>query len=114
MKDLTIMQIIGALCFGGVIGWVLRLVLAFAKEIAVKSLSSIISAIAGGASMALFNPKEDMFACYSMGLAAGFFLHVLLLDISPKTGGIGYRRSESDKHTNAPPRQLTHLIQEYR
>lgn len=84
-------QIIGSVCFGMVIGWVLRFVLAFAKEITVGSLATIVSAIGGAAVTALFDSKGGMFAYYSVGLFVGFFVHVLLVDIDPKTGSVKYR-----------------------
>ncbi len=87
---MTILKIIGAGCFGFVIGWVLRFILAFAKEISVGSLSTVISAVGGGAVTALFDRDGVMFSCYSIGLAVGFLLHVLLLDVDDKTGGMKY------------------------
>jgi hypothetical protein len=88
---MSVVQIIGSICFGTVIGWVLRFVLAFAKEITVGSLATIISAIGGAAVTALFDLKGGMFAYYSVGLFAGFFMHVLLVDIDPRTGSVKYR-----------------------
>jgi hypothetical protein len=88
---MSVVQIIGSICFGTVVGWVLRFVLAFAKEITVGSLATIISAIGGAAVTALFDSKGQMFSYYSFGLFGGFFLHVLLLDIDPKTGSVQYR-----------------------
>lgn len=48
-------QPFGALCFGLVIGWVLRLVLFQAKEIKIGSLGTIISAVGGAAITSLFD-----------------------------------------------------------
>jgi hypothetical protein len=81
----------GPFCFGAVIGWVLRFVLAFAKEISVGSLAIVIGAIGGGAINALFENKDVMFGLYSIGLACGFLLHVLLLDVDKGSGEIKYK-----------------------
>ena len=86
---MIILHTIGAACFGFVIGWVLRFILAFAKEITVGSLSTIVSAVGGGAVTALFDRTGGMFSCYSIGLAVGFLSHVLLLDVNNK-GEIKY------------------------
>ena len=84
----------GAGFFGAVIGWITRYILAFAKEITISSLSTIIAALGGAALTALFDSptitKSHLFASYSFGLAFGFFGHVLLYDIDPKTGEVVY------------------------
>jgi hypothetical protein len=90
MNALTWSQIIGCICFGTVIGWVLRYVLLFSKEITIASMSSIVSAVGGGAITALFDSKGEMFSYYSIGLALGYFTHVLLLDVDA-SGKIMYR-----------------------
>lgn len=91
---MSILQIVGSVCFGFVIGWVLRFILAHAKEITVSSLTTVVSAVGGGAVTAFFDREGDMFSCYSIGLAAGFLLHVLLLDVDDKTGEVKYRRRQ--------------------
>ncbi|MFZ2998833.1 MAG: hypothetical protein WA071_00660 [Undibacterium umbellatum] len=91
---MSLMQIIGAGCFGTVIEWVLRFVLAHSQEVTVSSLGTIVSAVGGAAITALFDRGGDMFAGYSVGLACGFFLHVLLFDIDPKTGTVTYRKKK--------------------
>jgi hypothetical protein len=90
MDGLTWSQIAGCVCFGTVIGWVLRYVLVFSKEVTIASMSSIVSAVGGGAITALFDAKGEMFSFYSIGLALGYFTHVLLLDVDA-SGKIVYR-----------------------
>lgn len=86
---MSILQGAGALCFGLVVGWVLRLVLFHAKVISVGSMGTIIGAVGGAAVTGLFDRGGDLFAMYSIGLASGFFVHVLLSDIDD-TGAVRY------------------------
>lgn len=89
---MSILQFTGALCFGLVVGWVLRLVLFHAKEISVGSMGTILSAVGGAAVTRLFDQTGSLFAMYSIGLAIGFFLHVLLFDIDAETGEVRYTK----------------------
>ncbi|MGX6998538.1 hypothetical protein [Caballeronia sp. KNU42] len=91
---MNLLQLFGAGCFGSVIGWTLRYVLAHSKEISVSSLGTIVSSVGGAAITALFDRGGAMFATYSIGLALGFFLHVLLFDIDPTTGAVVYRATK--------------------
>ncbi|WP_157379326.1 hypothetical protein [Burkholderia ubonensis] len=80
----------GAMCFGGVIGWTLRYVLAHSKEVSASSLGVIVSSVGGAAVTGIFDPNGGLFAAYCIGLASGFFVHVLLLDIDSE-GRVRYR-----------------------
>jgi hypothetical protein len=75
---------VGALCFGGVIGWITRYILAFAKEITINGLATIIGALGGAAIVKLFSTDGIMFPFYCIGLACGFGIFVLLYDIDDK------------------------------
>lgn len=90
---MSLLSLVGAGCFGAVIGWTLRFVLAHSEDISVSTLGTIISSVGGAAITALFDRGGEMFAAYSIGLAIGFFLHVLLFDIDPGTGAVRYRRA---------------------
>lgn len=61
-----------------------------------SSLGTIISSVGGAAVTVLFDKQGEMFATYSIGLAAGFFVHVLLLDIDPATGAVVPRWKTGD------------------
>lgn len=87
------LQLFGAFCFGSVIGWTLRYVLAHSKNISVSSLGTVVGSVGGAAITALFDRAGGMFGTYSIGLAIGFFFHVLLYDIDD-TGGVVYRFKE--------------------
>ena len=68
----------GALCFGVVVGWVTyRTLRRSTDKVGLSNIASVIAAIGGGAVTALFKSPE-MFSIYSIGLAAGFFLYLIL------------------------------------
>ena len=70
-------QIIGALCFGVVIGWVTyRTLRRQGETVAVSNIAAVIGAVGGGAVTGLFT--ADLFAWYAIGLAGGFFLYLIL------------------------------------
>jgi len=74
---MTFVQI-GALCFGLVIGWITYRTLRRSKEsVALSDIAAVIGAVGGAAITGLFE-SESSFAAYSIGLAAGFFLYLLL------------------------------------
>ena len=69
---------IGALCFGLVIGWVTYRTLRRTQEtVAISNIASVIGAVGGGAVTALFD-SDIIFAWYCIGLAAGFFIYMIL------------------------------------
>ncbi|MCB1057311.1 MAG: hypothetical protein KDD11_17565 [Acidobacteria bacterium] len=71
-------EAVGALCFGLVIGWVTYRTLRRSGEtVALSNIATVIGAVGGAAVTGLFNSQE-LFAWYSIGLAGGFFLYLLL------------------------------------
>ncbi len=69
------LSLIGAGCFGLVIGWVTYRTLRRKEGAAALSdISTVIGAVGGGAVTALFR-DESLFAAYSIGLAVGFFAY---------------------------------------
>jgi uncharacterized membrane protein YeaQ/YmgE (transglycosylase-associated protein family) len=78
---------IGALAFGLVIGWVTYRTLRRTEEtVALSNIATVIGAVGGGAVMALFE-SQNLFAAYSIGLAAGFFLYLILAHTLFKDSG---------------------------
>ena len=77
------MQWIGAICFGFVIGWYLYYVNRYRKaEVKLADLVTLLGAVGGGAVLALFPARTDLFGAYGIGLFCGFmsyFLTLLLL-----------------------------------
>jgi hypothetical protein len=69
---------IGSLCFGLVIGWVTYRTLRRSGEtVALSNIATVIGAVGGAAVTGLFDDPE-VFATYSIGLFAGFFLYLIL------------------------------------
>lgn len=69
----------GALCFGLVLGWFLYFLNRYRKEVSLADLTTVIGAVGGGAILALFPAKTDLFGAYGIGLAIGFFGYFLVL-----------------------------------
>ncbi len=69
---------IGAFCFGLVIGWVTYRTLRRTEgNAALSDIATVIAAVGGGAITVLFK-EPALFAWYSIGLAAGFFLYYII------------------------------------
>lgn len=86
---MDLLQGFGAFCFGYVIGWVTYRTLRRKEAVAISDIASVIGAVGGAAVTALF--AKDLFALYSIGLAVGFFMYMILghtwLKDSPWLGG---------------------------
>ena len=71
-------EIIGALCFGIIIGWVTyRTLRRQGETVALSNIASVIAAVGGGAVTASFNTPE-IFSWYCIGLFIGFFGYLIL------------------------------------
>lgn len=68
---------IGAACFGLVMGWITYRTLRRSSATAVSDVASVIGAVGGAAVLGIFE-RGDSFAYYAIGLAAGFFLYLLV------------------------------------
>lgn len=69
--------ILGALCFGFVIGWVTyRTLRRQGETVALSNIASVIAAVGGGAVTTQFNTPE-IFAWYCIGLFLGFFAYLI-------------------------------------
>lgn len=69
----------GAFAFGLVLGWYLYFLNRYRKEVTLADLTTVIGAVGGGAVLALFPAKTDLFGAYGVGLASGFFGYFLVL-----------------------------------
>ena len=70
-------EVIGALCFGFVIGWVTyRTLRRTGETVAISNIATVIGAVGGAAVVALYT--KELFAWYSIGLALGFFMYLIL------------------------------------
>jgi ABC-type Co2+ transport system permease subunit len=71
-------EVLGAICLGVVIGWITyRTLRRQGETVAVSDIASVVGAVGGAAVTALFATKE-LFGWYSIGLAVGFFLYMIL------------------------------------
>lgn len=78
--QVTSLQLWGAFAFGAVIGWYLYFINRYRKDsVALADLVTVVSAIGGGAVLALFPAGTSLFGAYGVGLAAGFFLYFAVL-----------------------------------
>lgn len=71
---------IGALAFGLVIGWLTYRTIIFRKEdAALADIAIVIGAVGGAAITGIFK-DPNLFAGYSIGLAAGFFFFAIAIN----------------------------------
>lgn len=67
-------QLLGAGGFGAIIGWFVYYINRYRKEdVQFSDLTTLIGILGGGAILALFDAKTDLFGAYGIGLFAGFF-----------------------------------------
>jgi hypothetical protein len=77
-SDTSIIQLAGAFCFGGIIGWYVYIINRNHKEgMQLSHLTALIGVIGGGAVIALFPLSTDLFGAYGIGLGIGFFYSFL-------------------------------------
>jgi len=77
MEHLEIaLALIGAVCFGVVMGWITYSTLRRLERRALTDLTSIVGALGGAAVTALFPVKSGAFGAYCIGLAVGFFAYL--------------------------------------
>jgi hypothetical protein len=68
----------GALLFGIVVGWITyRTLIRRTGAVQLSDIATVIGAIGGAAITTLFDSKH-LFGVYSIGLAIGFFLYLVL------------------------------------
>jgi hypothetical protein len=76
---MLILPIVGAASFGAVVGWMACRVHQDARSVDTRWLAAMIGTIGGGAVMALFEPRSELFGSYCLGLAIGFFCRPVVL-----------------------------------
>ena len=78
LSDASIIQLGGAFCFGGIIGWYVFIIGRNVKEgMQLHHLSALIGVIGGGAVIALFPLSSDLFGAYGLGLGFGFMNSIM-------------------------------------
>ena len=77
---IQMIQLIGALLFGTIIGWYVYLINRSRKgDVQLSDLAALIGVIGGSAVLALFDREGGLFGAYGIGLAIGFFSYFLSL-----------------------------------
>jgi hypothetical protein len=72
------LAMVGAVCFGLVVGWITYRTLRRKEGVTLLSdIATVIAAIGGGAIISLFK-SEELFGLYSIGLAVGFFAYLIV------------------------------------
>jgi hypothetical protein len=68
----------GAFWFGIVIGYITYRTLRRKKDAGISDIAAVIGAVGGAAVVGLFPADTSRFDFYAIGLAAGFFLYLLV------------------------------------
>ena len=77
---IQMIQLIGALLFGTIVGWYVYLINRYRKgDVQLSDLAALIGVIGGSAVLALFDREGGLFGAYGIGLAIGFFSYFLSL-----------------------------------
>jgi hypothetical protein len=80
MQSASHIQLLGAGGLGFVIGWYIYYINRYRRsDVQISDLLTLIGAIGGGATTALFPAKTDLFGAYGIGLFLGFFSYFLVL-----------------------------------
>ena len=76
----SLLQLLGAGAFGIIIGWFVYYINRYRKgDVQFSDLVTVIGIIGGGAVLALFPTRSDLFGAYGIGLFIGFFGYFLTL-----------------------------------
>ena len=74
----SLLSLIGSGAFGLVIGWIAYRTLRRAKDARIGDLATVVAALGGGVVISIQFPDPDLFACYALGLAGGFFSYLVV------------------------------------
>jgi len=73
-------QLTGAGCFGGIVGWYVYYLNRYRKaDVQFSDLVTLVGVLGSAAVLALFPAQTALFGAYGIGLAAGFFGYFLTL-----------------------------------
>lgn len=72
------LTIIGALCFGIVVGWITYRTLRRTTTTGLSDIATVIGAVSGAAITGIWKPGTGSFGAYCIGLILGFFAYLLI------------------------------------
>jgi hypothetical protein len=79
-QTVSTLQVVGAACFGALIGWFIYFINRYRKsDVQLSDLVTMIGIIGGAAILKLFPSGSDLFGAYGIGLAIGFFGYFIIL-----------------------------------
>jgi uncharacterized membrane protein YeaQ/YmgE (transglycosylase-associated protein family) len=77
MDSLSWTEIVGAVCFGAVVGWITyRMLRRETGHSALSDLGAVVAAIGGSTVTTLY--QDELFGLYAIGLFAGFFAYYII------------------------------------
>jgi hypothetical protein len=75
-----VLQLIGAGCFGAILGWFTYYVNRYRKsDVQLGDIVTLVGVVGGGAVLALFPAGSALFGAYGIGLFIGFFSYLGVL-----------------------------------
>lgn len=78
------MEFAGPFCFGLVMGFVTHRTLRHIDQHRISDIAAVLAAVGGGGIISLFSPDSGRFDTYSVGLAAGFVIYLVLSLVLPE------------------------------
>lgn len=81
-QEASRLQIIGAVGFGTIIGWLVYYINRYRTgDVQFSDLATVIGIIGGGVILTLFPEGTDLFGGYGIGLFVGFFAYFIYLNV---------------------------------
>lgn len=81
-QSASIIQLLGAGGFGAIIGWYVYFINRYRRgDVQLSDLVTLVGVLGGGAVMAIFPQRTDLFGAYGIGLFVGFFAYFITLII---------------------------------
>ncbi|CAL9632596.1 hypothetical protein [Streptomyces sp. Tu 3180] len=93
----SVLSLVGSGCFGLVVGWIAYRTLRRSEGSHISDLVTVVAALGGGVVVNTQFPEPDLFACYALGLAVGFFGYLIVAGL--------LNRAESKRRAAQPAPQ---------
>ena len=76
----SVIQLLGAGGFGAIVGWYVYYINRYRRgDVQLTDLVTLVGVLGGGAVLALFPARTDLFGAYGIGLFVGFFSYLVVL-----------------------------------